>query len=167
LPLLLLRLALGRGRKRRRDEGALREVVERAQVDLGILLADERRGDHEAERRQGDDAADERADAEGRALEEAGAGEALGHPRLFLGLLDDDRLRLGLGGDGTHLARGLADPEEAEDDRDDGADRGEPEIDDQPDEKEGDAGGEGEGPDRGGRKVEAGLLVLGAHPRPL
>src|SRR5919108_568259 len=88
-------------------------------------LADGSGRDHEAERGEGDDPADRGADTEGRELEKCGARIALGlrHAFLVLGELRDGLgLRLGLRDRPAHFARRLADPDEAEDERDRGAD---------------------------------------------
>ena len=149
----------------------LGEVVERPEVDVVVALADEGGRDHEAERRDRDERADRRADAERRELEEDAARIPLGLLGALL-LLDrqlGDRL---LGDDGLGLgsrpdvAGHLADPGEAEEEREDAAGDREPPVDDQPDEDEGDPAREGEGEDRRGREVLLGILV-GRLSRPL
>ncbi len=113
-----------------------------------------------------------RADAEGRELEEDGARVALGLLGALLLLLDrqlgdrfldDDGLGLGSRPD---VPGHLADPGEAEEEREDAAGDGEPPVDDQPDEDEGDPACKGEGEDRRGREVLLGILV-GRLSRPL
>ena len=107
-----------------------REVRERAEVDLVLLLAEETREEREAGDGHGDHAADHAAEAERRALEEAAAGDRggpwaargrlpaarSGAARASRSALDRYRLRAQLGGR-------LAGPEEAEDDGDRTADR--------------------------------------------
>ena len=87
---------------------------------------------------------------------------------LDLGELRGDRLR-GLDGLGlaAHLARRLANPEEAEDDGEDDADHRRPDVHDQPEEDERDGAGKGERPDRRRREVSLRVLVLGGLSRPL
>src|SRR5581483_7246595 len=163
---------------------AFLELADRPHVDAMVLLPEERRQHGEARDRDGDQPADHAAEAERRALEEAASREALTRRRRRhrrtarrggradlpgAGLAqiaplrdDDDRLA-------AQLARGVAPPEDAEDDRDRGADRRDPErVDDQSDEKDGDADRESDRPERGRRQM---LLVLLVHlvwiqPRP-
>jgi hypothetical protein len=115
---------------------AFLEIAERAEVDLlGLLLheAGDQRGGGDG---QGDDRADQRAEPERRALEELAARKAL----AGLGLRR--RRSTVRGGDlpvarrdgGLPPGRDLAHPEEAEDEREAGADRGDVPADDQPDE---------------------------------
>src|SRR5207244_7302582 len=69
----------------RHEPLTLSEVLQRAQIDLGIALALERRHDHEADRGHRHETTDDAAQAEGRALEEPAARKALarlGHCRL-------------------------------------------------------------------------------------
>src|SRR4029079_14559812 len=77
-----------------RDDGLLLgEVLEGAEVDVLVALADEGGGDHEAERRDRDERADRRADAERRELEEDAARVAL---RLLGPFLLDGKFGNGL-----------------------------------------------------------------------
>jgi hypothetical protein len=114
-----------------RDEPlALREVVERAEVDVGVALVLEGRHDHEADHGYGDETPDHRAQAERRRLEETApretlAGLGLRHRRLAAVRRDGRSVGNGrlapLGLDGLGLApvlhRRVARPEKAEDDR--------------------------------------------------
>ncbi len=86
--------------ERRDHELALREVRQEAEVDVVELLALERRGDEQADGRDGDDAADQRAEAERRALEELAARVGLARDRggLGRGLRRGAAARVGGGG---------------------------------------------------------------------
>ncbi len=156
------------GRERGNLPLALGEVVERPQVDVRIVLVDEGGGDRESEDRQRDDRADGSADSDRGALEELRA--LVPRRPAFLLLGDLDRLRYGYLdrlGLAAHLARGLANPEEAEDDGEDDADHRRPDVHDQPEQDEGNGAGKGERPDRRRREVGLSVLVLGGLPRPL
>src|SRR5439155_6199856 len=61
----------------RHEPLTLSEVLQRAQIDLGIALALERRHDHEADRGHRHETTDDAAQPECRALEEPAAWKAL------------------------------------------------------------------------------------------
>src|SRR5215218_1300450 len=143
----------------------LLEIRDRAEIDLVRLLLDEPRHQREAERGQRRDCADDRAEAECRALEELAAREALTglgrrHRRLALVCRNRRRAvggrraafcrerRLAAGGDFTR-------PEEAEDERDSRPDGGDGPADDQPDKQADDADGEPDRPQAGRRKLRS------------
>jgi hypothetical protein len=156
------------GEELRDEELILGIVVERSEIDRVVFLADERGRNHESERGDGDDAADERSDAERGALEEAIARIALHFGRFFrLGELGDRR------GGGlfhrrpTDVARDVADPQEPEEDRDHRADSRDGPTDDQSDEDEREAAGKREGPDRRRRVVGLSAVRRGLLARPL
>ena len=145
---------------------ALREVVDRAEVDVRVALVDERRDEREPDCRDGDDGADCGAEAERRALEELAARVArgLGRRRLRHGgralVRGDGRsglrrpLRLGVRRrDGRVAAADVPDPEEAEDERQRSADRHRRPADDQADEDANDADREANRPEARRRPV--------------
>src|SRR5579859_1750375 len=149
-----------------------RELLDRAEIDLVLLLVEEGRQEREAGDRHRDDAADHAAEAERGALEEAAprhgglgdvgkrdsllVGGRRRHPRAGLARLpplglDDERMPAQLGG---RVAR----PEDPEDDGDRRADRGDQlGIDDQADENDDDADREADRPQRRRRQMR--LLV--------
>ena len=133
------------------------------------LLPEEGRQDGEAGHGDGDDAADHRTEAECRGLEEPAAREALAllgrwHGRFAgarRGLAGAGLAKLRLGGDvaAAEPGRGLAGPDEDEDQGDDRADRGDPQgADDQPDEDDDHADGEAHRTDRRCRQVRSPVL---------
>ena len=138
-------------------------VGHRPEVVILVALLQERRRDHEAEDRDGDEPADHGAEAEGRDLEELRARVAVGGIlRRQLLALDDRRAALGrhLVRLGQLRARGqVAHPEEAEDEREDRAERGDVPGDDQADEEHHDADGEADRPEARARNVR--VLVVG------
>ena len=143
--------------ERRDHELAVREVRQEAEVDVVELLALDRRGDEQADGRNGDDAADQRAEAERRALEELAARVGLARDRGGLGRGFDRRRRtrrrwgrLGM----AHARREVAHPEQPEERGDCGADqRHDQWVDDQADENDRDADGETDRPDGRRRQV--------------
>ena len=175
-------LAFGGIAQEGRDhELALLEVRDRPQVDLVVVRVLKHRSDREADDRDGDDARDYRTQAERGSFEEDAAREALarlrrGHPRFARGSRwSGGALGGGLGtargghGDDVRVAavvtRGVAHPEEAEDDGDDDADRSGGPADDQADEDADDPDREADRPQARRRKVRFALALLGLHPR--
>ena len=132
------------------------------------LLALERGGDEQAERRDGDEAADHGAEAERRGLEELAPREAVADG--LAGAVDRRRRRpprqqaAEAGGSASVAWRERSrDPEEAEDERDRAADRDRRPADDQANEDADDADGESDRPQRRGRKVRLIVPVPGLH----
>ena len=108
------------------------------------------RSDREADDRHCDDAADHGAEAERRAFKERAAGETVAgfrsSRRRFGGGLSTTRGRLGAEIAAPGVRRDIAHPEEAENDRQPGADRGGRPADDQPDQDAHDADREADRP---------------------
>ena len=105
-----------------------------------VLDVGERREHHEAEHGQREDAAERRAEADQRGLEELRArvrGKRLvgrgGHRSGLVG--DRPRLRLDLGHVAADVARDVPRPEEPEEDREHGADHRDDPADDEPEEQ--------------------------------
>ena len=158
-------LTLRRERLERCDDVlALGEVLERPEIDVLLRwIVRERRRDREPDDRDRDDRPDDSSDPERGELEELA-------PRVALGRLDSiDDLDLGFSREfrrdrrsrACAVARSrIADPEQAEDDRDTRADRDDPPVDDEADKDQRHAGGEAEREDRGCRQVRAGVLAL-------
>ena len=124
------------------------------------------RGQHrEAERRQHDAGADDAAEADRGEREEAGA--AVGLEVLLLRCGEARRRRVAhelvrrRRVDGRVRARGVADPEDAEDDRERGAEDDCRDADDEADENDGDADGEADRPEALARRLRGVVRVLG------
>ncbi|TML39578.1 MAG: hypothetical protein E6G25_08115 [Actinobacteria bacterium] len=164
----------------RGHELAFLEVVDRAQVDLIVVLVLEDRRDREADNGHGDNAGDHAPEAERRPLEEDVAREALArlrrrHRRLAPVGRHGRRAfggRLGAAHRGLRadvavpiVAGHVAHPEEAEDERDPGADGHSSPTDNQADEDADDADREADRPQAWRRKVRFALALLGLHPR--
>ena len=120
--------ASGRSRKVAITNCALGEVVERAEVDLGLPWSTNAGSDREAEHGQRDDAADHRAEPErGASRNVAPRVASSSSARATASLVRGSgrrrgraaplALRLDLGGRLADAARDVADPEEAEDER--------------------------------------------------
>ncbi len=150
-------------------ELALGEVLDRPEVDALPLLVRERGQNREAEDRQGDDATDHGAETECARGEERAPRI---RPLLILARVrrgcggGQRRARLGLdrGRRRAHRPRDVADPEEAEDERDHGADHRGDGADDETGEENRDADREADRPEARRRRVRR-LVVVRAQVR--
>ena len=144
----------------RDHELAFGELVDRPEHDVLLVLVRERRQHREAEHRHRDQAADDGAEAERRDGEEGAARIRLRLARpgrldrlVRLALLGLDGRRRGADG-----LRDVAEPEEAEGERDHGADDGDDRADDDPGQDARDTDGEPDRPEARRRQVR--LVVL-------